>query len=206
MYLREGHTRDEKEVEFLRAVTDVLAGIIMRKRVEEELRESNRRLEETLAELRATQQQIIQQERLRALGQLASGIAHDFNNTLVPIVGYTDLMLTVPKILDDREKITSYLKLIDTAAKDAANIIDRLSEFYRSREESEVFVSVNINRLVEQVIELTMPKWKDHAQSSGVTITIQTDLQKVPYISGREFELREVLTNLIFNTEYNWQP
>ncbi|MBM3240466.1 hypothetical protein FJZ31_29635 [Candidatus Poribacteria bacterium] len=59
--------------------------------MENELKKSNRRLELALAELRTTQQQIIQQERLHALGEMASGIAHDFNNTLTPILGYSDV-------------------------------------------------------------------------------------------------------------------
>ena len=43
-------------------------------------------------ELRRTQQVVVQQERLRALGQMASGVAHDVNNALSPIVAYSDLM------------------------------------------------------------------------------------------------------------------
>jgi len=68
-----------------------------RRRAEEALRESNRRLERALAELRETQQQIVQQERLRALGEMASGVAHDFNNALAKILGFNELLLTSPE-------------------------------------------------------------------------------------------------------------
>ena len=163
------------------------------------LRNSNRRLEETLAELGATQQQIIQQERLRALGQLASGIAHDFNNNLTPILGFTDVLLDSPESLDDKESVRYYLTLINTAAKDASNVVSRLREFYRHREEDEIMMSININQLVKQTIELTQPKWKDQAQANSITIDIEADLQEVPLISGNKEELREVLTNLILN-------
>jgi signal transduction histidine kinase len=169
------------------------------KESEEELRNSKRRLEEAFAELKATQKQIIQQERLRALGQMASGIAHDFNNALTPILGYSELMLMVEETLSDKEEMKRYLKLMNTAAKDAKDIVSRLSQFYRKREEDEIFVPVNLNRLVEQTIELTKPKWRDQALARGITISIKTELQKVSTISGNEANLREVLTNLIFN-------
>ncbi len=103
--------------------------------MEKEIRETNRRLEEALAELKMAHDRIIQQERLRALGQIASGIAHDLNNALAPILGFAELLLMRPENLDDKEKAKYYLEMISTAAKDAANVVARLKEFYRQREE-----------------------------------------------------------------------
>jgi len=180
-------------------IRSTLQDISARKRAEEELQKTNRRLEETLAKLRTTQHQIIQQERLSALGQLASGIAHDFNNALTPILGYTELIFMIPDTLDDKEKTTRYLELMNTTAKDAMNVVRRLREFYRQREKGEIFESVNLNQIAEQSIELTQPKWKGQAQAQGITINVSADLQDVPLINGNESELREVLTNLIFN-------
>jgi PAS domain S-box-containing protein len=170
------------------------------RRAEEALRESNRRLEEALAELQATQQQVLQQERLRALGQMASGIAHDFNNALSPVLGFTEILLDHPGHLDDRPKVLHYLHMIHTAAKDAASIVRRLREFYRPREGNEVFLPVSLNHLAEQVIMLTQPRWKDQAQATGATIRIATAFEMVPLVAGNEAELREVLTNLILNS------
>jgi len=166
---------------------------------EEELLESKRRLEETLAELRATQQQIAQQERLRALGTMVSGIAHDFNNALAPILSFTDLLLMIPENLDNKEKVKRSLEIMQTAAQDAANVVRRMRQFYRKREEGEILLPVALNQLVDQAIELTHPKWKAQAQASGVTISIEKDLRQIPIILGNEAELREVLTNLILN-------
>ena len=173
--------------------------ITERRRAEENLRESNRLLEETLAELKETRQQAIQQERLRALGQLASGIAHDFNNALTPILGYADLMFMVPQILDDKEQVKRYLELMTTTAKDAMKIVRRLREFYRQREEDEIFLPIDLNQLVKQAVDLAQPKWKDQAQASDINIDIKIDVQEVPPVNGNEAELREMLTNLIFN-------
>ncbi len=163
------------------------------------IRESNRRQEEMIVALEATHQQIVQQERLHALGEMASGIAHDFNNALSSIMGYSELLLMTPEGLDDRERVTGDLQTINTAAKDAAKVVSRLREFYRRRDEGEIFLPVSLKQLVEQAVSLTQPRWKDQAQARGITINIETDFQKVPLVSGNEADLREALTNLIFN-------
>lgn len=149
-------------------------------------------------ELRKTQEAVLQQQRLRALGQMASGIAHDFNNTLSPIIGFTELLLLRPSDLDETKE-RHYLTTIRTAAQDAALIVRRLREFYRERGQSEVFLPVKLNRLVDQVISMTQPKWKDQALSHGASIHIETDFNPLPDIAGNESELREALTNLVFN-------
>lgn len=174
--------------------------ITERKRTEEALRESNRRLEDALVELKAAQQQLVQQERLSALGQMASGIAHDFNNALSPIVGFSDLLLVHPEHLDDKEKVTHYLELVNAGAKDATNVVRRLREFYRYREQTEIFQPVNLKELVEQVILLTQPKWKDQALAKGITINVETNLHADSVIAGNAAALREALTNLVFNS------
>jgi PAS domain S-box-containing protein len=189
--------RDERGV-LVGAVVN-FRDITERKQAEEALYESNRRLEEALVELKATQQQVLQQERLRALGQMASGIAHDFNNALSPVLGFTELLLDRPEYLENKEKVKHYSQMMNTAAKDAANVVRRLREFYRAREEDEIFLSVDLNSLVKQVIMLTQPRWKDQALASGITIDTETHLQNVPHVAGNEAEVREVLTNLIFN-------
>lgn len=170
-----------------------------RKRAEEELRESNRKLVEALDELEATQRQVVQQERLRALGEMASGIAHDFNNALMPVVGYSDMLLTSPEILDDREQTLRFLENVRTAAEDAREVVKRLREFYRHRDEDELLLQIDLNQIINEALSLTQPKWKEQAQASGKTITIDTDLGQVPTTLGNETELREMLTNLIFN-------
>lgn len=155
--------------------------------------------QKALAELSRTQQQIIERERLSALGQMASGIAHDFNNALSPVLGFSELLLERPKDLADKKKVRRYLELIRTGAQDAASIVNRLREFYRHREAGEVFLPVDVRRLVSQVISLTQPRWRDQALANGITIHIQTDIPQVPPILGNEADLREALTNLVFN-------
>ena len=170
-----------------------------RKRAETSLRDSNTRLEQALTDLQTAQQQMVQQERLRALGQMASGIAHDFNNTLSPIMGFSELLLLAPQLSSDPAQLKEYLQTINMAAKDAAKVVSRLREFYRPRLDADLAGIVDLNSLVQQSVKLSQPKWKDQALANGVAIEIKTELDTVPPVAGHESELREVLTNLVFN-------
>ncbi len=176
-----------------------LEDITARRRAADELESVNRRLEKALAELRSTQKQIIQQERLRALGEMASGIAHDFNNALMPIVGFSEILLSRPAVLADTTKASSYIEIIHTGATDAARIVARLREFYRVRDTTEVFTAVDAEKLIEQAIALTSPKWKDQAMANGAEIRVERDFSPSRLAIGNETELREALMNLIFN-------
>ncbi len=165
----------------------------------EELRARNTELAAAMDKLKAAQQQHVQQERLRALGQMASGVAHDFNNALVPILGFSDLLLMSPETLADPARARGYLQSIQTAASDAASVVARLREFYRSSAEVEKFTPVDLCKLVTQSVALTRPRWRDQALAGGATIELRTELDPVALIAGDEAALREVLTNLIFN-------
>ena len=145
------------------------------------------------------EQEMIRIEHLGSLGRMASGIAHDFNNLLSMIMGYNEMLLMDPEILDDKERTLRYLENIRTSSEDAAEVVRRLRGFYRNRAANELLRQVDLNQLIEQVISFTRPKWENQAQASGLTIHLETDLQDIPPVSGNDTELREVLTNLIFN-------
>ena len=173
--------------------------IAERRKAEEALLESNRQLSAALGQLRATQQEIIQRERMHALGRMANGIAHDFNNALAPILGFSELLLLKPETLGDQKKVRNYVGMIHSAAKSSAKVVSRLREFYRYRDESEVFTPVVVNDVVLQAISLTQPQWKDQALATGVNIDIRTEMADVPTVPGNEAEIREIIVNLIFN-------
>jgi signal transduction histidine kinase/ActR/RegA family two-component response regulator/HAMP domain-containing protein len=155
-------------------------------------------LETAYNELRRSQQTIMQQERLKALGQMASGIAHDVNNALSPVVGFTDLLLRTEGSLSNNGK--RYLQHVRTAGEDIAHIVARLREFYRRRDEHEPLLELNINHVVEQVVDMTRPRWRDIPQSNGVTVEVVTELApNLPELVGIESEVREAVTNLVIN-------
>ena len=187
----------------LEGVIGITADLTEEKAQAERLQTLYTTLQDAHAELQATQQRAIQQERLRALGQMASGIAHDFNNALAPVLGFSELLLALPGALDDREKTRSYLELIHTSAQDAAGVVRRLREFYRPRDEREIFGLVDLPTLLEDVAALTRPGWKDQAQAQGRTIAVTVDAgphpRALPPIAGDTPALREALANLVFN-------
>jgi signal transduction histidine kinase len=155
-------------------------------------------LQRAYEELRRTQQMVVQQERLRALGQMASGVAHDVNNALSPIVAYSELLLSTLPDLPEASK--HYLQTINQAGGDIAQIVTRMREFYRRRSDAEPLLPLNINQIIEEVIELTRPRWRDLSQRQGISIQIQRELEsQPPLLLSDPSELREALINLVFN-------
>jgi PAS domain S-box-containing protein len=173
--------------------------ITERKGAEAALREANARLQSSLKELRQTQQRLVEHERLEALGRMASGVAHDFNNALSKMVGFTELLLTSSEKLQDTETVRDHLGKINDAGRDAARVVERLREFYRPRRHTEPLKVVDINRIVEESVSLTEPKWKHEQEIKGNTIRVETDFQPGVSILADAAEMREALTNLIFN-------
>ena len=150
-------------------------------------------------ELRRTQEVVVQQERLRALGQMASGVAHDVNNALTPIIGYSELLTSLMPGMP--QPAVRALSVIKKSGEDIARIVARMREFYRRRDNSEHLSSVDINALIDEVIELTRPRWRDLSQRQGISINIERDLAvDLPSFLGDPSEIREAFTNLIFNS------
>src|SRR3984957_16332439 len=155
-------------------------------------------LQQAYDDLRQSQHTVMQQERLRALGQMASGIAHDINNAISPVSLYTESLLEREPNLSERTR--NYLTTIQRAIEDVARTVARMREFYRERDAQLTLERVGVNRAVRQVIELTQPRWSDLPQQRGVMVELKTDLsESLPDIMGAEHEIRDALTNLIFN-------
>ncbi|MHB1871177.1 MAG: ATP-binding protein [Steroidobacteraceae bacterium] len=154
-------------------------------------------LQRAYDDLRQTQQAVLQQGRLMALGTMASGIAHDINNAISPIMLYTDMLL------EDRElsaRVKGPLQVIQRAVEQVAHTVARMREFYRAREPQQALLPIDLNQLVAQVIDLTRARWSDMPQQRGVLIELQTELSPgLPPVPGVAAELRDALTNLVFN-------
>jgi PAS domain S-box-containing protein len=154
-------------------------------------------LQQAYDDLRQTQQQFMQQERLRALGQMASGIAHDINNAISPVALYTEALLE-REVLSDRAR--SHLEIIQRAVDDVAQTVARMGEFYRMREPQIALVPVDLNKLVRQVVDLTRARWSDMAQQRGVAIDVRLELaDDLPPIAAVDSQIRDALVNLVFN-------
>jgi len=155
-------------------------------------------LQQAYDDLRQTQHTVMQQERLRALGQMASGIAHDINNAISPVSLYTESLLEREPNLSERAR--SYLTTIQRAIDDVASTVARMREFYRQREPQLELARINLNHIFEHVIDLTRARWSDLPQQRGVVIELRTDMADgAPEAMGAEGEIRDALTNLVFN-------
>ena len=160
--------------------------------------ETHAALQVAYEDLRQTQQAVMQQERLRALGQMASGIAHDINNAISPIALYTDSLLEYETHLS--EKGRAHLQIVQRAIDDVAQTVTRMGEFYRHREPQMTLRPVQMNTVVQQVIDLTRARWNDMPQQRGTVIEMQTEFTPdLPPFMGVESEVREALINLVFN-------
>ncbi|MBV8377074.1 MAG: PAS domain-containing protein, partial [Verrucomicrobia bacterium] len=173
--------------------------IAERRKAETQLREANQRLQKAWQELHATQQKLIQQERLRALEDMAEGVVHRFHDTLIPFFGYPELLLERPALLEDRAVALEYLRSLHTAAKDATATLDQLQEFCRQRNETETFEPLDLLAALTEAIAKTQPRWHDEGLAQGRHVTVEKEFQPVPKIAGHAGEIREAVTNLIFN-------
>jgi signal transduction histidine kinase/ActR/RegA family two-component response regulator/HAMP domain-containing protein len=179
------------ECEFLRQLSEHVALAAHQTQLYEALHQA-------YDDLRQTQQTVMQQERLRALGQMASGIAHDINNAISPVALYTESLLESEPGLSARAR--QYLETIQRAIDDVAQTVSRMKEFYRQREPQLTLTPVQMNPLIHQVIDLSRARWSNMSQQRGVFINMETDLApELPSILGIESEIREALVNLVFN-------
>jgi CheY-like chemotaxis protein/anti-sigma regulatory factor (Ser/Thr protein kinase) len=111
---------------------------------------------------------------------------------------YTESLLETEPGLSARAR--DYLETIQRANEDVASTVARMREFYRPREAELVLSPVNLNEVARDVIGLTRARWSDMPQERGVVIEVDTSLTaNDPVVPGVESELREALTNLVFN-------
>ncbi|MDD3276551.1 MAG: transporter substrate-binding domain-containing protein [Kiritimatiellales bacterium] len=163
-----------------------------------QVRKRTAELESALEQLRKTQEKAIQQERLHALGQMASGIAHDFNNILTPIVGLADILLLYPEKLSDHNLVKKNLEIISKAGRDGAEIVRRMRAFYQTHE-PEPCRETDPCDAVEAVVDLARPRWTQVGNDGRHHIKIETRLTRGPHILVQETGLREALLNLVGN-------
>ena len=168
--------------------------------LEDHVQERTRELAQALEDLQTAQRQMVQQERLSAFAEMAGGVVHDFSNALMTVIGYSDTLIREEgRVLDDKTTAREYLEIINRAGRDAAEVVSRLRDFYRPRDTADLFVAVDLNLIAEQAVLSTQPKWKKSLLANETAITVVTELQPVSAVVGNPSELREILTNLIFN-------
>ncbi|MGB8645415.1 MAG: ATP-binding protein [Anaerolineae bacterium] len=144
-------------------------------------------LQHSMTDLQKVHEQMLRAEPLRALGQMAGGIAHDFNNLLTIILAEAQVLRSSPH---DTRDLASFQR-IEQAARDASDTVRRIQEYTRKRRDTPR-QTIHIDHLIREAVEITRPRWQPVAQ-----LTLQ--LQSQGQVLGDAVELREVMTNLIFN-------
>jgi len=171
--------------------------IVMHEDVTEEKRAEDAARAVT-AELSQVKHAVLQQERLRALGQMAGGIAHDINNAISPAAMYVETLLEQDKTLNPRTR--ERLGIVQQAIAAVVQTVARLREFCRPRESQSAREAVDLNHVVQQSVALTRARWQTMPQGKGIAIRTDVELAEgLPTIMGSESEIRDAVVNLIFN-------
>lgn len=170
----------------------------------DEVEEYNRNLEQKIIEgtleLEEIQAQLVQSEKLSAIGQLAAGVAHELNNPLGGILGYAQFTLeklekskNEPQSPQQTEKYIRYLRDIETQARRCKTIVQNLLRFSRSSRTTE-FTDVDINQVINDT--RTFVEHQLHMNQIELEVKLHESL---PLIPGNAGQLQQVLTNLIIN-------
>jgi signal transduction histidine kinase/ActR/RegA family two-component response regulator len=155
-------------------------------------------LQQAYEHLQRTQDAAAEQERLRALGQMASGIAHDINNAISPVAIYVESILEQEHGFSERTR--GQLQIIQRAIDDVARTVARMGEFSRRRPAQLELAPVPVERILREVLELTRARWSDMAQQRGVVIETRIESERgTATAMAIESELREALVNLVLN-------
>ena len=139
--------------------------------------------------------QLVQDEKLRSVGVMASGVAHQMNNTLASVVGQADLVLQTTNDPETKSRMTSIIQ----AAEDGAAAVRRIRDFAREST-PENFDAVDLAAIVYDVVETTAVRWRDQAQREGRAIETKVSVAGPSWVPGSASELREALTNLVLNS------
>jgi len=148
-----------------------------------------------ITERKKTEDALLRQERLSAIGELASGVAHDFNNALQIILGGVEMAL----VSEEPEELSQYLESIKHSAGDAASRVRQLQRFSQKSNKQKKSVSINFNDIVDDVIK-EAKLFINQYQERGIHIEVKSDYHSRSNIEGVEGELRACLFNLIKNS------
>ncbi len=146
-----------------------------------------------LEQLRETQEDLIQAEKLTSLGQMAASIAHEVNNPLSGVLIYTQLL--TKKIASDKvtkETALEYLSKMDTELVRSTKLIQNLLDF--SRQSPPNLRLVDVNEVLKRALDLA----SHTAELSNIEV-IENLTTPIPPIIADFEQLQQVCTNLILN-------
>ncbi len=163
----------------------------------DELSKANTQLTATLDRLKSTQAQLLQAEKLSAIGQLVAGVAHELNNPLTSVIGFAQLLESEWRSGDARrppEAMGNDLRRIAEESGRAASIVRNLLAF--ARRQTAARVPQDLTELVERVLSLRV--YELRLNSIDLATEFEPDLPRVIADGG---QLQQALLNLVLNAE-----
>ena len=146
---------------------------------------------EDITETRRLQEQLLQAQKMEAVGTLAGGIAHDFNNILGGIVGYTELARLHSK---DNHRVCEHLDAVLQASRRATDLVRQILTFSR-RHEHRTDV-IQLGHLIAEALKLLR---------ASLPATIEFDLKLDPNVAAVRADptqIHQIVLNLCANAEY----
>jgi signal transduction histidine kinase len=184
-------------VQVAKNVTEEIAGARRLQRMSEELTAANERLVATLDQLKATQAQLVQAEKLSAIGQLVAGVAHELNNPLTSVIGYAQLVeeeLRAGTSPRPGEDVAHDLRRIAEESERAARIVRNLLTF--ARRQGAARAPQDLVDVCERVIALREYSFR----IAGVELATSF-ASRLPKVLADGGQLQQVLLNLVLNAE-----
>ncbi len=151
-----------------------------------------RKVEERTAELEKVQEQLLQSEKLSAMGLLVGGVAHELNNPLAAVVGFTELARMRLAGNADRADVETLLVQVDTQTERCRRIVDNLLQFARKREPR--LEAFDLNAAVDQTLALRAYE----LDTGGVRLDRRFDLSAPVAMADRD-KVQQVVLNLLNN-------
>ncbi len=140
-------------------------------------------------DLRRTQEQLLQSEKMAAIGQLISGVAHELNNPLTAILGYSQLLASSEFV---NERGAEYIQKVYKQARRTHRIVSNLLSFARQQKPQRM--PVNINQVLEDTIGLREYDLRVN------NIQVHRDFgQNLPLLSADMHQLQQVFLNILNN-------
>ena len=159
------------------------------------LQTSRAELERAMQQVKTTQLQLIQSEKLSAVGQFVAGVAHELNNPLTTVVGFSELLQEMPA----DEKSRDFLDKIAKSAHRCHKIVQSLLSFARQHPPERK--QVNLHAIVDEVLEIMAYDLR----TSNIRI-VREFAPALPPIVGDPHQLQQVFVNILSNARQAMEP